>query len=171
MILSTLCYIENDGRYLMLHRTKKKEDPNEGKWIGVGGKFEENESPDECVIREVREETGFTLTNYRFRGLVTFVSDLWETEYMHLFTADGFITGDGGAIEDSTVRFEPELPVCSEGRLAWVDKSDVMSLRLWEGDRIFLRLLTETEEFFSLKLEYRGDDLVRASMAGREIEI
>lgn len=171
MILSTLCYIENDGRYLMLHRTKKKDDPNEGKWIGVGGKFEENESPDECVAREVKEETGFTLTDCRFRGIVTFVSDLWETEYMHLFTASSFITADGSAITDASVRFDAELPSCSEGRLAWVEKSDVMSLRLWEGDRIFLRLLTETEEFFSLKLEYQGEDLVRASVSGKEINL
>ena len=170
MILSTLCYIENDGRYLMLHRTKKEQDPNQGKWIGVGGKFEEDESPDECVIREVKEETGFSLTDCRFRGIVTFVSDQWETEYMHLFTAHGFIAPDGSAIPDASIRCEAELPACAEGQLKWVDKAEVPSLPTWEGDRIFLKLLMETDEFFSLKLEYRGEELIRATAGGKEIE-
>ena len=171
MKLSTLCYIENDGRYLMLHRTKKKNDLNEGKWIAVGGGFEKDESPEECAVREVKEETGLTLTSYCFRGIVTFVSDVWETEYMHLFTADGFIAPDGSAIPDASVRFEGKLPDCSEGHLAWIEKSEVPKLPTWAGDRLFLNLLMETDEFFSLKLEYSGDDLVRASMSGKEIPL
>lgn len=145
MQLTTLCYIENDrGEYLMLHRTKKKSDPNEGKWIGVGGKFEENEAPEDCVLREVREETGLTLTAFRFRGIVTFISDRYETEYMHLFTAD---------------KYEGTLCECNEGTLAWVPKKDLSDLNLWEGDRIFLQELIRSDRFFSLKLTYEGDHL------------
>lgn len=150
---TTLCYIEQDGRYLMLHRTKKAHDENEGKWIGVGGKCEEGESPEDCLLREVREETGLTLTGWRCRGLVTFVSDVWPTEYMHLFTSDAF-TGTLAA-------------QCDEGELAWVEKSAVPGLPLWEGDRVFLRLLAQEAPFFSLKLVYRGDALVSAALNGR----
>ena len=140
--LSTLCYIERDGAYLMLHRTKKEADVNAGKWIGVGGHFEEGESPEECLLREVKEETGYTLTSYRFRGIITFVYGS-VVEYMHLFTADTF-TGD---------------PVpCDEGELKWVKKDDILNLNLWEGDRIFLKLLAEDAPFFSLKLVYDSDD-------------
>ena len=148
---TTLCYIEKDGRYLMLHRTKKEQDENSGKWIGVGGKFEESESPEDCLLREVWEETGLTLTRWRFRGIVTFVSDLWPTEYMHLFTAD---------------RFHGQLTECREGELRWVEKSALSSLSLWEGDRIFLDLLAREEPFFSLKLVYLGDHLVEAVRDG-----
>lgn len=133
--LSTLCYLEQNGKYLMLHRTRKEKDVNKDKWIGVGGHFEKEESPEECLVREVREETGYTLTSYRFRGLVTFVSGDGITEYMSLFTADGF-TGQETA--------------CDEGELQWVDKKDISGLNLWEGDRIFFRLLEEREDFFSL---------------------
>ena len=157
MYLSTLCYIEKDGKYLMLHRVKKKQDINAGKWIGVGGKFEKDESPEECVIREVREETGLRLTSWRYRGIVTFISARGETEYMSLFTADGF-TG--------------ELTECSEGVLRWVDRREVLSLELWEGDRIFLKLLEEERPFFSLKLVYdMKDRLTEASLDGRELEL
>lgn len=149
---TTLCYIERDGQYLMLHRTKKAHDENSGKWIGVGGKCEEGESPEDCVLREVREETGLALTHWRHRGLVTFVSDVWGTEYMHLFTADGF---DGALAAQ-----------CDEGELAWVRKEDVPALELWEGDRIFLRLLAQDTPFFSLKLVYRGDILTHAVLDG-----
>lgn len=152
---TTLCYIERGSEYLLLHRTKKEHDENKGKWIGVGGKFEEGESPEECALREVYEETGLTLTSWAYRGIVTFVSDEWGTEYMHLFTADGF-TG--------------ELGDCSEGELEWIDKSRFLSLPHWEGDKIFLRLLDSGEPFFSLKLSYRGDELVSAKLNGREIE-
>ncbi len=131
--LSTLCYLEQNGKYLMLHRTRKEKDVNKDKWIGVGGHFEKEESPEECLVREVREETGYTLTSYRFRGLVTFVSGDGITEYMSLFTADGF-TGQETA--------------CDEGELQWVDKKDISGLNLWEGDRIFFRLLEEREDFF-----------------------
>ena len=155
-ILTSLLYIERDGKYLMLHRTKKEHDPNEGKWIGVGGKFEEDESPEECAIREAREETGLSVLRPVFRGIVTFISDRCPTEYMHLFTAADF-TG--------------ELRDCDEGELAWVEKSRVTDLPLWEGDRIFLSLLAEGAPFFSLKLVYRGDTLVRATLDGRELAV
>lgn len=146
---TTLCYVEQDGKYLMLLRNKKKQDENAGKWIGVGGKFEEGESPQDCLLREVQEETGLRLTQYRFRGIVTFVSDRYETEYMHLFTAHGF---------------EGELIPCDEGELRWVEKEEVLSLPLWEGDREFLRLLREDAPFFSLKLVYQGDKLVSSKL-------
>ena len=155
-ILTSLLYIERDGKYLMLHRTKKEHDPNEGKWIGVGGKFEADESPEECAIREAREETGLTVLRPVFRGIVTFISDRCPTEYMHLFTAADF-TG--------------ELRDCDEGELAWVKKDRVLGLPLWEGDRIFLSLLAEGAPFFSLKLVYRGDTLVRATLDGRELVV
>ncbi len=142
-ILSTLCYLEKDGKYLMLLRNKKEHDLNEGKWIGVGGKFEENETAEECVIREVQEETGYTLTSFKMRGIVTFISGRAETEYMHLFTADGF-TGT-------------EIP-CNEGELHWIDRDKVPELNLWEGDRIFLKLLAERDRYFSLKLIYDKED-------------
>lgn len=152
---TTLCYIRRSGSYLLLHRTKKEHDLNEGKWIGVGGKFEEGESPEECLLREVREETGLTLTDYALRGIVTFVSRRWETEYMYLYTADGF-TG--------------ELTDCDEGVLRWVPISRVEELPLWEGDRIFLRLLSQEAPFFSLKLEYdENDELLRATLDGTEL--
>ena len=156
MILSTLCYMENDrGEYLMLHRVKKENDANRDKWIGIGGKFEPGESPEECVVREALEETGLTLTDYRYRGLVTFVSDRWETEYMHLFTATGW-TG--------------EVKECDEGALEWIGKDDLAALPQWAGDRIFLRLLREEAPFFSLKLRYEGEALVYAALNGEEME-
>ena len=146
MKMTTLCYIEKDGKYLMLHRVKKHHDINAGKWIGVGGHVENGETPEECLLREVKEETGLTLTAYRLRGLVTFLSDVCEPELMCVFTADAF---DGELIE------------CDEGELAWVEKSDVLGLPTWEGDRVFLeRLLSGDERFFSIKLRYEGDKLV-----------
>lgn len=148
--LTTLCYIEQDNCYLMLHRIRKKNDANEGKWIGVGGHFEEGESPEECLVREVYEETGLKLTSYRLRGIITFVSDAWGSEYMHLYTADGF---EGDLAE--------AMKNCNEGVLKWIPKKDIFNLALWEGDKIFLKLLLEKENIFSLKLEYRGDKLVR----------
>ena len=153
---TTLCYIERDGAYLMLHRVKKEHDENRDKWIGVGGKFEDKESPEDCLLREVREETGLTLTRYAYRGIVTFVSDLWPTEYMHLFTADGF-TGD--------------LRACDEGDLEWVPKERIAALPIWAGDKIFLRLLTEDVPFFSLKLCYEGERLVQAVLDGRALPL
>lgn len=151
MKLTTLCYIEQNDSYLMLHRIKKKNDINQDKWIGVGGHFEEGESPEDCLLREVREETGLTLTDWRFRGIVTFVSDIYETEYMCLYTAEGY-TG--------------ELTECDEGTLEWVPKAQVEQLPTWEGDRIFLRLLAEDAPFFSLKLVYEGDTLVQSILNG-----
>ena len=144
--MTTLCYIEKEGKYLMLHRVKKHHDINAGKWIGVGGHVENGETPEECLLREVKEETGLVLTAYRLRGLVTFLSDACEPELMCVFTADAF---DGELIE------------CDEGELAWVEKSDVLALPTWEGDRVFLeRLLSGDERFFSIKLRYEGDKLV-----------
>ena len=155
-INSTLIYVERGDEYLMLHRTKKENDLNHDKWIGIGGKFEENESPEDCMLREAHEETGLTLTNWRYRGIVTFISDEWETEYMHLFTADGW-TGN--------------LKECDEGDLEWIKKSELLKLKLWEGDKIFLRLLDTDEPFFSLKLKYEGDTLVLAALNGKELNI
>ncbi|MDR3767060.1 MAG: 8-oxo-dGTP diphosphatase [Butyricicoccus sp.] len=154
MINTTLCYLERDGKYLMLHRVKKANDPSHDKWIGVGGKFEDGESPEECALRETREETGLTLTSYRYRGLVTFVSDRWETEYMHLFTADAW---------------EGELTACDEGELVWVDKSQLPSLPIWEGDKLFFRLLDADIPFFSLKLTYAGETLTSAILNGKPL--
>ena len=152
---STLCYIEKDGAYLMLHRTKKENDENRDKWIGIGGKFEDRESPEDCLLREVYEETGLILTKWRYRGIVTFVSTEYPTEYMHLFTATEF----SGIVKD-----------CDEGDLQWLPVADVMSLPMWAGDRIFLRLLQTDEPFFSLKLSYEGESLAAAWLNGKRIE-
>ena len=158
---TTLCYIEKNGQYLMLHRIKKDQDQSRGKWLGIGGKFEDRESPDECLLREVSEETGLTLTSYRLRGIVTFISDIYETEYMFLYTADGykgelFEEADGSV---TPMRVGKKIP-CNEGVLKWVDIEAVPSLELWEGDRIFLERLRTTDEFFTLKLCYEGDSLI-----------
>lgn len=149
MKLTTLCYIEKDDCYLMLHRVKKENDLNHDKWIGVGGKFEPDETPEECLLREVKEETGLTLTKYRFRGIITFLSDEWEGEYMHLFTAE---------------EYSGELTECNEGNLVWVPKAQIQNLHLWEGDKIFFRLLEENRSFFSLKLRYEGDRLAETKL-------
>ena len=154
MKLTTLCYIEKDDSYLMLHRVKKVNDENHDKWSGVGGKFEQGEMPEECLLREVYEETGLTLTEYRFRGIVTFVSDEWGTEYMHLFTATGY---EG----ELTSR---DMADCDEGELVWVSKSEIENLKIWEGDKVFLRLLREDAGFFSLKLRYEGEKLVETKL-------
>ena len=146
---TTLCYLERDDAYLMLHRIKKQDDYNHDKWVGVGGKFERFESPEDCLVREVREETGLTLTKYRFRAILTFLSDEWETEYIHLYTASEF-TGT--------------LLECDEGNLEWIPKSEIDKLKLWEGDKIFFKLLRETEDFFSLKLRYEGEKLVETKL-------
>ena len=152
--VTTLCYIEREDSYLMLHRVKKKNDLNENKWVGIGGHAEEGESPGDCRLREAMEETGRLLTSYRFRGLVTFVSDKWGTEYMCLYTADGF---------------EGELTDCDEGCLEWVPKSEIPNLNLWTGDLIFFRLLEENAPFFSLKLRYEGDRLAEWQLNGKDM--
>lgn len=200
--LTTLCYIEKDDKYLMLHRVSKKNDVNKDKWIGIGGHFEEGESPEECLLREAKEETGLILTSWRFRGIVTFTADEWPTEYMCLYTADGFETDRGmkeadgsvvdcrienvaGLEEDRKVQsadtgatgsgsggaVSEELPECNEGVLEWVPKSEVTKLNLWEGDKIFLKLLAEDVPFFSMKLMYQGDVLKFASVNGKELEL
>ena len=151
MINTTLCYIEKDGCYLMLHRVKKKNDINHDKWIGIGGKFEDKESPEDCLLREVKEETGLTLTQWRYGGIVTFINDHYDTEFMHLFTADAFT---GSLIE------------CNEGDLEWVPIDKVLDLPIWEGDKIFLKLLQDRAPFFSLKVVYAGDTLVQAVLNG-----
>lgn len=151
---TTLCHIEKDGKYLMLHRVKKENDLNKDKWVGIGGKFEDRESPEECNIREVYEETGLTLKSARYCGIVTFVSDKWETEYMHIFYSDSF---------------SGEVRECDEGVLEWVDKNKLLDLTLWEGDKIFLRLIDEKSPFFSLKLVYEGEKLTAAVLNGEKI--
>ncbi|MBQ2934335.1 MAG: 8-oxo-dGTP diphosphatase [Clostridia bacterium] len=148
MINTTLCYIEKDNKYLMLHRVKKENDLNRDKWIGIGGKFEDRESPEQCIRREAFEETGLTLKKCNYRGIVTFVSDKWPTEYMHVFT---------------TTDFSGDLKDCDEGTLEWVEKQNIYNLPLWEGDKIFLRLIeSPTTPFFSLRLEYVGETLTSA---------
>ena len=151
---TTLCYILRGNDVLMLHRVKKKNDINKDKWIGIGGKFEGEESPDQCLLREAKEETGLTLTRWQCRGIVTFLSDEAEGEYMYLFTADGF---------DGT------LKECDEGDLQWVSREFVDSLPTWEGDRIFLKLLWENAPFFLLTLRYTGDKLAEAILNGEKI--
>ena len=150
MLQTTLCYLNIDGKTLMLHRVKKKNDVNHDKWIGIGGKFEHGESPEECMLREFKEETGLTLTKWAYRGLVTFVSDTW-CEYMHLFSASAY---------------EGEILPCEEGTLEWVDTDKLTQLPIWEGDKVFLRLLKERDTFFSLKLVYEGERLARAGDQG-----
>lgn len=155
MINTSLCYIENNDEYLMLHRVKKENDLNHDKWIGLGGKFEKDESPEECMLREVYEESSLRLTSWQYRGIVTFVSEAWPTEYMHLFTADAFEGVPGP---------------CSEGELEWIKKSELMKLTLWEGDKIFLRLLEEKAPFFSLKLKYDKNDVLKyAALNGEKL--
>lgn len=156
MTLTTLCYIEKDDSYLMLHRIKKEKDINKDKWIGIGGHFESGESPEECLLRETLEETGLTLTSYRFRGIVTFLCDDITDYYMCLYTADGFT----GTLKD-----------CSEGTLEWVQKDELTKLNLWEGDLIFFRLLKENAPFFSLKLCYRNNVLTQAALNGKQLEL
>lgn len=145
MLLTTLCYIEKEGKYLMLHRTKKENDMNKDKWIGVGGKFEEGESPEECMIRETKEETGLTLNSCNLRAVITFVSSIYEAEHMYLFTSDDF---EGNLID------------CNEGKLEWVEKEKVKELNSWEADKIFLEKLENNADFFTMKVEYEGDKLI-----------
>ena len=152
---TTLCQIERDGKYLMMHRVKKAVDENRDKWVGIGGKFQEGESPEDCLLREVYEETGLRLRSWRFRGIVSFVSDLWGTEYMHLFTSDDF---EGEPRQD-----------CDEGTLEWIGKAELLTKPIWEGDRIFLRLLEQDAPFFSLKLRYEGETLAEAVLDGRPL--
>ena len=150
---TTLCYVLQGDRVLMLHRTKKEKDINKDKWIGIGGKFLNRESPDECLLREAYGETGLTLTRWQCRGVVTFLSDV-EDEYMYLFTADGF---------------EGDLKECDEGDLQWVSREFLNTLPKWEGDEIFLKLLWENAPFFLLKLRYEGDKLLEAVLNGKRI--
>ena len=156
--LTTLCYLERDGKYLMMHRVKKAHDINHDKWVGVGGHFEPDESPEECLLREVKEETGVTLTRWRLRGIITFESDAWQTEYMFLYTAD---------------RWDGEIAgrdACDEGTLAWVEKALVKELPVWEGDKIFFTLLEkENRPVFSLKRRYVGEQLVEKVLDGKTL--
>ncbi len=154
MINTTLCYITRGDEVLMLHRVKKQNDVNKDKWIGIGGKFEGEESPDECLLREAKEETGLTLTRWKCRGVVTFLNDCCEGEFMYLFTADGF---------------EGQLKECDEGELKWVSRSFLDSLPKWEGDKIFLDLLWQDAPFFLLTLRYSGDSLVEAVLDGKKV--
>lgn len=153
--LTTLCYIEQNDCYLMLHRVKKKNDVNQDKWIGIGGHFEPGESPEDCLLREAKEETGLTLTRWQFRGMVTFCADNWPVEYMCLYTAD---------------EFEGNLISCSEGDLEWVPKSKLADLKLWTGDLVFFKLLEEHTPFFSLKLRYEQDLLAECVLNGKALD-
>lgn len=154
---TTLCYLDRGDQYLMLHRVKKQNDASHDKWIGVGGKCEADESPDECMLREVFEETGLIVTSWHYRGIVTFISNIWPCEYMHLFTADKW----NGRETD-----------CDEGDLQWVDKRELFNLTLWPGDRIFLRLIMNPDQpFFSLKLVYHDDDLISVKLDGKPLAI
>lgn len=153
---TTLCYIGQNHQYLMLHRIRKKQDANRDKWIGIGGHFEREETPEECMLREVKEETGLTLKSWKLRGLIDFVSDYWQEEEMYLFTSE---------------EFEGELTDCDEGCLEWVDKDRLAQLNLWEGDYIFLNLLDEREDYFSLRLEYQGERLIGAALDGKPMEL
>ena len=147
MLNTSLCYIEKDGKYLMIHRVKKKDDMNHDKWLGIGGKFEAGESPFDCARREIREEAGIDVLDLRYRGIVTFVSNEYGTEYMHLFTATEY---------DGEIDYD-----CDEGNLEWVKKSEIKNLPIWEGDKIFFELLDSEQRFFSLRLEYKGEKLIR----------
>lgn len=150
MKITTLCYLEKDEKWLMLYRNKKKADPNAGKWIGVGGKLEKGEAPDECMLREVEEETGLHVTEYEFLGIISFISDEWEDEYMILYRAD---------------EWEGEMKrECPEGELRWIDKKEVLSLSLWEGDRLFLTEMLNGRKKIHMKLSYRGDTLEKATV-------
>lgn len=145
MRLTTLCYIEKDGQFLMLHRNKKENDQSQGKWLGVGGKLEADETPEECMLREVYEETNLTLNSYKYRGLVTFISNVYETEYMFIYTSNDY---------------KGEIKECSEGTLEWVKFEDIFNLKLWEGDKVFLKKLMDGKDIFSIKLRYDNDTLV-----------
>ncbi len=154
---TTLCYLEKDEKYLMLYRNKKKNDENGGKWIGIGGKFENRESPEECARREIFEETGLRVNTLNLRGIITFDNDMYETEYMFLFTSNDF---------------EGELlPECNEGELSWIDKKDILNLNLWEGDQYFLELIRKNSPFFSMKLTYCDNKLVSVQLNGDLIKI
>jgi len=156
VIDSTLCYLFRGDEVLMMHRTRKKNDMNHDKWIAVGGRFEKGESPEECAMREVREETGLTMLSRQYRGVVTFISDVYETERMHLFTSD---------------EFEGEMTDCDEGELVWMPKAELDALPQWEGDRIFHRLLKEGAPFFELELKYTGEKLTSARLNGQCLNI
>lgn len=151
---TTLCYVQKDNKYLMLHRIKKEEDVNEGKWIGIGGRIEDGETPEQCLVREAKEETGLTLTSYQYRGIVHFRSEDYEDEDMHLFTADAF---------------EGELTECNEGVLKWIDYYKLYDLPMWEGDKLFFGLIRSNAKFFDLVLQYKGDKLISATLNGEKI--
>lgn len=145
MLKTTLCYIEKDNKYLMLHRTKKQNDTNSDKWIGIGGKFENGETPLQCVLREVKEETNLTLNTVKFRGIIHFINSFYPDEVMYLFTSNDF---------SGTVK------ICDEGDLEWIDRDELYSLTLWEGDKIFLDALKKDDRFFKLTLNYEKDTLI-----------
>lgn len=154
---TTLCYIEKDGKYLMLYRNKLKDDPNKGKWLGIGGKLEQGETPDDAAVREVYEETGLKLKSYNYRGIVNFISDVYPDEAMHLYYSDDFAG---------------EVKACDEGELKWIEKDKLRSLPMWEGDKIFLNLIEKDIPFFRLTLRYDKDNnLIGAELDGEELTV
>ena len=152
-MITTLCYLEKDNKYLMVHRNKKENDINKGKWIGVGGKLEKGETPEQCLVREVFEETGYKLNNYNYKGLVIFNYNEDEPLFMYVYTSSDF-----SGIEKK----------CDEGDLKWIPKNEILDLELWEGDKIFLKLLFENSQFFYLTLNYENDSLISTKLKFKE---
>lgn len=153
---TTLCYLERNDQYLMLYRNKKANDVNEGKWVGVGGKFEDNETPEQCMLREVYEETGLKVTQWSYRGIVSFISDIWPDEEMHLFVC---------------TQWDGQQKECDEGELRWISKRDLLEITMWEGDKIFLKMIEQEMPFFHLELSYQGDVLVSAVCDGSPMSL
>lgn len=154
---TTLCYIEDKGKWLMLYRNRKPDDPNEGKWLGIGGKIEPGETPDECNMREVYEETGLRLGSAHFCGIIHFRADMYEDEDMYLYYSDDFAPANPGETGKACADGEPQLRDCDEGELRWIDGNEIMDLPMWEGDRVFLKRLLDGEREISMTLSYTGE--------------
>lgn len=154
---TTLCYIENNGSWLMLYRNRKPEDPNEGKWLGIGGKIEPGETPDECNAREVMEETGLIIRSASFCGVIEFRADMYEDEDMYLYYSDDVIPCDPDSAEIFRTTGTVALPECDEGELKWIPENQLMQLPMWEGDRAFLKELLDGKRHIYMTLSYEGE--------------